>query len=137
MMRAHADRKRRGGAVAVEMAFLLPLFIMAVFAQIEWSRLGMVTQLLTNAAREGCRRAVIDGSTQADVQAAVEAALANSGVSVGTVSPTPSNWQTAPGGTLITVAFTVPYSQVAWIQGPLYFNVDNVRGSATMSSERP
>jgi Flp pilus assembly protein TadG len=128
--------RRRTGAAAVEMAAILPLIIALVFGQIESSRLGMVAQLLTTAAREGCRVAVINGKTQSDVQARVNAVLTGSGISVGTVTPTPSNWQTATGGTAITVTLSVPYGQVSWLPTPRYLQGATVRASATLSSER-
>jgi len=80
---------------------------------------------------------VINGNTQSDVQSAVTASLANSGISVGTVTPSPSDWATAAGGTAVTVSLSVPYSQVTWLSTPLYFNITNLSASATMSSERP
>src|SRR4051795_2008796 len=100
---------RRSGAAAVEMAVVSPLLITLLLGQIEAARLGMVAQLLTTAAREGCRVAVISGSTQTDVQNRVNTVLNGSGISVGTVTPSPSNWATAAGGTAITVSVSVPY----------------------------
>ena len=79
---------KRKGASAVEMAFIAPVFVALVMGIIESSRLGMVSQLLTTAAREGCRVAVIYGSSQATVQARIDEVLAGSGIPVGTVTPT-------------------------------------------------
>ena len=42
---------------------------------IEFARMVMVQQILTNAAREGARIAVIEAATTEDVQAAVSSAL--------------------------------------------------------------
>lgn len=134
------NRPRRGGrsgTAAVELAFMLPIFSTLVFAQIEAARLGQVTQLLTTAARQGARVAILPGKTQSDVQAATTKILTDAGISVGTVSPSPSTWQTDPGGTLITVTVSVPYSQVSWISPSMYFGSTILTGTATMSSERP
>ena len=136
-MRPRPERESRRGGAIVESAFVLPIFVMLVFAQIESSRLGMVAQLLATAAREGCRVAVLNGSTQADVQARVDAVMSGSNIAVGTVTPTPSNWSTAPGGTAITVALSVPYSRVSWLPTPYYLKTAVVSASATLSSERP
>jgi len=81
-------RLKRRGAAAVEMAFIAPAFLTLVLGIIESSRLGMVAQLLTTAAREGCRVAVLNGMTQTDVQNRINAVLSGSGISVGTVTPT-------------------------------------------------
>ena len=64
-----ADRR---GASVVEMAIVLPVFMMVVMGIIEFGRGMMVGQLVTNAARYGARLAAVDGSTNASVQADVE-----------------------------------------------------------------
>ena len=81
--------------------------------------------------------AVINGKTQADVQARVNAVLAGSRINVGTVTPSPSNWATAPGGTAVTVTLSVNYSSVSWLPTPRFLRNKTVSASATMNSERP
>jgi Flp pilus assembly protein TadG len=122
------------------MAFVAPVFLMMILGIIESSRLGMVAQLLTTAAREGCRVAVINGMTQTDVQNRINAVLNGSGIPVGTVAPTcpsPYSWDTSPAGTPITVSLSVPYSQVSWLPTPFFLKTAIITCSATMSSERP
>jgi Flp pilus assembly protein TadG len=122
------------------MAMVAPVFVALVMGQIETSRLGMVAQLLTTAAREGCRVAVIDGSTQDAVQNRIAAVLNGSGIQVGTVTPTcpsPYTWNSAPMGTPITVSLSVPYSQVCWTGTPFFLTTATVSASATLSSENP
>ena len=137
MMIDRSKKSRRTGAAAVELALVTPIFFTLVFAQLETACLGMSTQVLTMAAREGARVAVINNSTQSDVQAQVNRVLSGAGITVSTVTPTPSNWSTAPGGTPITVSLSVPYSQVSWFSTPLFFGSSILTASATMSSERP
>src|SRR4051812_16775439 len=111
-MRLRTIRKARKGGSAVEMAIVAPVFVALILGQIETARLGMVSQLLTTAARDGCRVAVIPGATLAGVQSRVEAVLAGSGISAGTVTPTcpsPYEWDSAPRGTPITVSLSVSY----------------------------
>lgn len=140
-MRVQRRFEQRSGVSAVEMAVVAPIFIALVMGQIEMSRLGMVAQLLTTAAREGCRVAVVPGSTQTDVQNRVQAVLSGSGIPVGTVTPTcpsPYSCDTAPAGWPITVSLSVPYRQVSWLGTPFYLgNNTNVSASATLSSENP
>ncbi len=139
-MRMRSRHKERRGASAVEMALIAPVLISLLLGMIEAARLGMVAQLLTTAAREGCRVAILDGMTQADVQQHVDDVLAGSGISVGTVTPTCSSsytWTSAPAGTPITVSLSVPYSQVSWLKVSAFFSNATVSSSATMSSEKP
>src|SRR3954470_18468622 len=104
------ERTKRRGASAVEMAFIAPVFLTLVLGIIESSRLGMVAQLLTTAAREGCRVAVLSGTTQSGVENRVNAVLRGSGVAVGAGTPTCTgaySWNNPPGGTPITVSLSV------------------------------
>ena len=137
-MNVHRNKKRRrSGAAAVELAFVLPIFCILTFAQLETARMSMVIQMLTIAAREGARVAVIDGKVQSDVQTEVNRVLNGTGISVGTVTPSPTTWLTDPGGTPITISLTVTYSQVSWLSPSMYFKSTVLTTSATLSRERP
>ena len=48
-------RKNRLAAAAVEFAVVAPVFLLLVFGMIEYGRMVMVYQILTNASREGAR----------------------------------------------------------------------------------
>jgi Flp pilus assembly protein TadG len=137
MMIRRKSKRRRSGAAALEMAIVLPVYTTLIFGQLETARLGMVEQLLNVAAREGCRVAVINGKTQTDVQNRINTVLNGTGINVGTVNPSPSNWASSTGGTAISVTLSVPYNNVSWLQPPLFFAGTTVTGTATMSSERP
>ena len=139
-MKVRTKLKARKGASAVEMAIVAPVFVALILGQVETARLGMVSQLLTTAARDGCRVAVIPGATLSDVQSRVDAVLAGSGISAGTVSPTcpsPYSWDSAPRGTPITVSLSVSYNSVSWLGTPFFLKNANVSASATLSSENP
>ena len=65
---------RRWGAVAVETALVMIGMTSFVFGVFEYGRLVMDWNLLNNAAREGCRYALVhntDSTIQADVQTRV------------------------------------------------------------------
>src|SRR5688572_20915708 len=79
-------RKKRRGASVVEFAVVAPVFFLLVFGMIEYGRLVMVQQVLTNATREGARRAVLDGATTDDIEEVVEEYLTNSSIAGGTVT---------------------------------------------------
>ena len=62
----------RNGVAAVEFAFVAPVFFLLVLGLVEMGRMMMVQLSLTNAAREGCRMAVIGTTISgSDVDSAV------------------------------------------------------------------
>ncbi|MFO0841671.1 MAG: TadE/TadG family type IV pilus assembly protein [Gemmataceae bacterium] len=134
-MRVCPKVKGRSAAAAAELAMVLPLFLLLIFGFMEASRFGMVAQVLTGAAREGCRVAVLPGKTQSDVQSRVNSYLSGTAIPSLTPTITPGNWATATSGTPVTVTVTVPYRQVS-LFGQL-FQSTTIAASATFSSERP
>ena len=61
-VRALAPTRRRRGAAVVEMAFVLPIFLMFLFGIFEYARFLMMHQVLHNAARDAARWAVVRSS---------------------------------------------------------------------------
>jgi len=118
--RCRSCRQRRGAA-AVEFAFVAPVFFILVFGMIEFGRMVMVQQVLTNASREGARKAVLDGSTTADVQNTVVTNMADANITIDNTNITinPTNPATANYGDPITVTVSVPFSQVSWLPAPM------------------
>jgi len=86
-IRSKADRGRRGQAV-VEFALVLPVFLLLVFGALEFGRAYFNLHLLTNAGREGARRASLPNQTQAGVEDTVDNFLTNVGFSAGDWSTT-------------------------------------------------
>jgi Flp pilus assembly protein TadG len=124
----------------VEAAIILPVLVLLVFGLIECARLGMVAQILSTAAREGCRVAVVDGNTNTDVTNRINQVLNTSGISGVTTTQTPSDCTTVHSGdnpNTIQVTLSVPYRQVTWLPSPYLFQDSTVTASAVMSSERP
>lgn len=138
---------RRSGAALVEMALILPLFLLVVLGIIEFGRAMMVGQIVTNAARHGTRQAVIDGSTNADVEDEIRQFLQESvGCDPGDVSitievePYPGNPDPAdnlsaalPKDTC-RIQVRVPYSEVGYITGR-FLESAQLRGSCSMRHE--
>lgn len=89
-----------------------------VFGMIEFGRLVMVQQVLTNAAREGARRAILSGSTESDVVTTVNEYLSGAGIQGATITVTP----TANESVAVTVS--VPFNQVSWLPTPMYIGGD-------------
>ena len=123
-------RHSRRGIAMVEMALVMPVFFLVVLGIIEFGRAMMVSNMVTSAAREGARMAVVDGSTNTDVTNAINTFLHQStGVSTSNISTTitvvpatgnadPSN-QVANSHTrdLITVKVQIPFNSVALLKG--------------------
>lgn len=57
----------RRGATTVELAFVVPLILLFVFALIEWGRFEMVRQVTSTAAFNAARRGTIPGTSSDDV----------------------------------------------------------------------
>lgn len=127
-------RKNRRGAAAVEFAIVLPVFVLLVFGMIEYGRMVMVQQVITNASREGARQAVLDGATTTAVQSAVTSYLSSAQVSGGssTVSPDPTG---AASGDPITVTVSIPFSSVSWLPSPMFLGGKTLSASTTMRRE--
>ena len=64
LMRRGVDER---GAALLEMAFTLPLLLLVCVGILEFGRAYQTWQVLTNAAREGARIAVLPGSNDAAV----------------------------------------------------------------------
>jgi len=132
--------RRNRGAALVEMAVVTPMLILLVFGMMEVTRMCMVAQLLTNAAREGCRVAVNNGTTSADVDARVKATLDASDTKIyplitETLSPTAI--QSTALNTPITLTLSVPFSSVDWLAPPLFFSSRTITAKAVMLSQHP
>ena len=62
-----AESRRKGiskdGSAFVEFVFVAPVFLMLIFGIIEFSRVMLMYHHVSNAAREGSRYAIVNGST--------------------------------------------------------------------------
>jgi Flp pilus assembly protein TadG len=82
-VRRRAGRWRdESGAAAVEFALVLPMLVVILFGTIEFGRALHISHAVTDAAREGARRAVVrDGQNkQTTVPDLVQARLASAGL---------------------------------------------------------
>jgi len=60
-MRRRSKQRSRGQAL-VEFAFVVPIFLLLMFAIIDFGRYVYYVQVINNAAREGTRYAIVHGS---------------------------------------------------------------------------
>lgn len=112
-------RRRRltneDGAQLVEFALVLPLLLLVILAIAEFGFVFQRYEVLTNAAREGARIAVLPAYVTADVEDRVEAYLTAGGVPVAAGNPvvTVTTEATVPPAALVntrTVTVTYTYS---------------------------
>ena len=130
-------RRRRRGATVVEFAVVAPLLFLFIFAMIEFGRMVMVEQILTNAAREGARRGILEQTTAAEVETIVSDYLTGSSISGATVTVSPDQLRQVGFGQPVTVSVSVPYSQVSWLPTPRFLGGTNLTAQSVMRGERP
>jgi Flp pilus assembly protein TadG len=137
--RLRTPRRRQAchGAAAVEFALIAPLFFLLIFGMIEYGRMVMVQQVLTNGSREGARRAVLEQSTADEVQTLVSNYLANSSVSGATVTVSPADLSTVGFGDPVNVSVSVPFTQVSWVPKPWFLGSKTLHAQSVMNGERP
>ena len=101
------------GAAVVELAVVLPLLLTIVFGIIEFGWVFMVRETLTNSSREGCRVAVLQGSTTTDIIDQVNASMSPTGLSGWSTQITRST----TGSPNETVTVRIPYANVSLLGG--------------------
>lgn len=119
----------------MEFAIVAPLFFLLVFGMVEFGRMVMVQQVITNASREGARIGVLDGTSTADVQAAVATYLQNAAVSGGSVTIAPDPPTSAGYGEPVTVTVSMPFDQVSWLPSPIFLGGRTMSATTVMRRE--
>jgi Flp pilus assembly protein TadG len=119
MRRLRSDR----GAELVEFALVLPLLLFVVMALIDFGFLFQRFEVVTNAAREGARIAVLPGYATADVTARVQSYVSTGGVPSTSGNPsvvvTNVTIPVAGGAALQAKRVQVTYSSPYLFIGPL------------------
>jgi hypothetical protein len=128
-------RRNRRAAAAVEFALVAPVFFLLVFGMIEYGRMVMVQQVITNASREGARIAVLDGSTTTEVTTRVNEYLTSGSISGATVTVSPNPPSNAEFGDPVTVSVSIPFSQVSWLPSPMYLGATTLTATTIMRRE--
>jgi len=139
-------RRQRRGAAAVEFAVVAPVFFLLIFGMIEYGRMVMVQQVLTNASREGARVGVVDPPTGqaslSQVTSTVNTYLTSAGISGATITAyisqdSGSTWavadpSTATYGQPIKVSVSVPFSNVSWLPTSIFGNGGKILQASTV-----
>jgi Flp pilus assembly protein TadG len=124
----------RRGAAAVEFALVAPLLFLLILGMVEFGRMLMVQQILTNGAREGARKAVLPGVSDSQVNQTIDDYLSGAGISGFSRSVSPSA-SSAAEGSPITVVVSVPYQNVTWIPVPAFLGNRTLTAQVIMRKE--
>lgn len=150
-------KDKRSGATLVEMAVVLPVFFLFVFAFIEFGHVYMTIHVLNGAAKQASRLGIGDNTTTQKVKDKAEEVLAglispNNDVTVevldGSVfdeanaDATTIDYDSLPeidlsqaeSGQLFIVRLTVPYDDIA-ILGPKWVKDLTITGLSVMRHE--
>ena len=136
--------RQRAGAHLVEFALVLPVFVLFMLGFLAISRSMMVSSLLTNAARAGCRVGVATNpnrSTQ-NVTDTVDALLQGQAISgyattvlvIHADGTTSTDVSSAQSGDIIYVSISIPAGSAACLPG-LPFVTGNLTGQFSMPHE--
>lgn len=118
------------GAAAVEFAVVAPVFMLLIFGMIEYGRMVMVQQVLTNASREGARQAILEGATESGVRQVVKDYVGPAQIPVTDADitfmvgdpPAAAALSTADFGDPIQVKVGINFGQVSWLPSPMYLS---------------
>lgn len=139
-LRPNRRKVSRSGAATVEMAMVAPVLFLLIFGSVEFTRMMMVRQSLTNACREGCRHACLasaqspTGPEEAarDIMSGVIENHATNENLIFTINP-PLD-PLPERGTDITVTTEIGCSSVSWLP-PFFTGNTVIKTTCTMKKE--
>jgi Flp pilus assembly protein TadG len=88
MKRFRRNARSERGAELIEFALVCPLLLLLILGMVDFGFLFQRMAVVTNAAREGARVAVLVGYAEADVKARVQDYVHTGGVPTTTTNPT-------------------------------------------------
>ena len=132
--KARGSRRRRAAAV-VEFAVVLPLLLTILFGVIEYGYVFMVRLTMQNAAREGCRVAVLRSSESpyTEVTTRINQVMAPTGLTTYAIEMSHATFD--PCNPTETVNITIPYNDVSLMGGFFGTHDYDIGGSASMRKE--
>ncbi len=129
---------KRDGSALVELAILMPIVNVLLLGVLEVSQAMRVSEILTEASRNGCSTASYPCQTNADVIAEVQNALKNSRLDVqnATVTILINDVQGSIGSAKqndkITVIVSMPWSSVNYSKTNYFFGNSTITECTTM-----
>lgn len=128
---SYSRRRSRSAVAAVELAFVAPVLVIVALGMFELSRGVMVKQILTGAARKGCRTGIIHQYGNSNIINDATNVMSDNGFtssqfnppSVGSINITVTDPSgnpladalDAPPGSTVSVQVVIPASSVNWV----------------------
>jgi Flp pilus assembly protein TadG len=145
--RRRAFRAGESGAEIIEFALVLPMLLLIVLGIFDFGLLFEHYEVITNAAREGARVAVLPGYSASDAQQRVRDYLTAAGLTQAIDDPaiTPGTITVGGGNCVNVTTVTVNYPQTYWLVGGIaaYFGATGlssmtaITATAQMRNEVP
>ncbi len=131
------------GSQLIEFALVFPMLLLVMLGIIDFGFLFQRYEVLTNAAREGARVAVLPGYNATDVQNRVSQYLTAGGLTGTVTVPTPVTANVNIGGSCMTLTtVTVSYPHTYLFLGPIVgllggsgFTNKTLQATASMRNE--
>lgn len=141
-MTFRASKGERGSQL-IEFALVFPMLLLVMLGIIDFGFLFQRYEVLTNAAREGARVAVLPGYSTTDVQTRVSQYLVAGGLTTTITPPAVSAATSSIGGSCMTLTtVTVIYPHTFLFLGPIVglmggsgFTSKTLQATATMRNE--
>ena len=107
--------RRNSGQALVEFAIVAPILILLILGLVDFARAWNTYQVITDAAREGARTAVVDNPTitEADVLVTMSSALSRAGLSTTAATMTITGFRSGRGNPT-TVQIDYEY-ELGWV----------------------
>jgi hypothetical protein len=128
------SRTRKLGTSMVELAFMLPILTTVVLGSMELSRGVMVKHVLEEAARAGCRVAIMEGASIQDVHNAVNFAMNRAKLAGFTVRVNPTSLDSLGAFEPVSVTIQMPFANVSWVKAN-YMDRITLTGTCVMPKE--
>jgi Flp pilus assembly protein TadG len=138
-------RRPRKGAQLVEFAVVAPVLFLFMLATFEFGRAFMAMELITEAARVGCRGytdfngtywpGAIVGTTQQQAQTNAQNAAINYLNYLGITGEVVTEFPSTPDVNELTVKVSVPVSNISWVPNPLFTKGGTLIGKFTLTTE--
>jgi Flp pilus assembly protein TadG len=131
--------RSESGAELIEFALTLPLLLLVVLGIMEFGLMFREYEVVTNAAREGARIAILPGFASADVTLRVDDYLTTAGLDLTRATVTPGAATPTPVGALcvsmvpVTVAYQHPVPFLGGIMTYFGSSIGTVNLTATSS----